>query len=270
MLILSWTTSEVVENRYHGFEYNRLKIESALRFRGILEENVKARNVTMVSSRISYLDGIKIQTSLVDSHRSDLTSAADTLVILEHTPVYTIGIRTKGYTLEDEKKLLKTGADFYKTNRGGLITFHGPGQLVVYPILNLKNFYTSMRWYVNQLENTVINVCNDLGLKAKTSPHTGVWINDNKICAIGIHGSRFITSHGLALNCNTDLSWYKHIIPCGIEGKGVTSFTQELGRNVPIDEIIPVFLDNFSRTFKCHFVNLKEGEIYTILKRASI
>ncbi|KAK4881000.1 hypothetical protein RN001_004319 [Aquatica leii] len=219
--------------------------------------------------RISYLDGIKLQKTLIDCHRYNTSSTVDTLLLLEHPPVYTIGIRTKGYTIDDEKRLLKTGAEFYKTNRGGLITFHGPGQLVVYPILNLKNFQASMRWYINQLECTIINLCKHFGLKAETSPYTGVWVRNNKICAIGVHGSRFITSHGLALNCNTDLAWYEHIVPCGIEGKGVTSLTKELGRCLCVDEAIPVFLKSFSNTFDCSFLNSEEDEVSEILSKIS-
>lgn len=144
-----------------------------------------------------------------------------------------------------------TGAEFYQTNRGGLITFHGPGQLVAYPIINLKHFKPSVRWYVCCIEQTIIELCRKLNLTANTSPHTGVWINDNKVCAIGVHCSRYVTSHGLALNCNIDLSWYKHIVPCGIQDKGVTSLTRELGKNIAITDIEPLFIDAFSEIFKC-------------------
>ncbi|KAF5299266.1 hypothetical protein FQA39_LY02439 [Lamprigera yunnana] len=218
--------------------------------------------------KISYLDGIKIQNILVKNHRCNTTTTANTLLLLEHPPVYTIGIRTKDYTVEEEKKLIKTGAEFYRTNRGGLITFHGPGQLVVYPILNLKHFQASMRWYVSQLETTVINLCEHFGLKAQTSPHTGVWIGDNKVvCAIGVHGSRFITSHGIALNCNTNLDWYEHIIPCGIEDKGVTSLTEEVGRNISVEEIIPIFIKSFGTVFDCNHIYLEKDEINKLLQK---
>uniref|UniRef100_A0A8C1II11 lipoyl(octanoyl) transferase n=1 Tax=Cyprinus carpio TaxID=7962 RepID=A0A8C1II11_CYPCA len=110
-------------------------------------------------------------------------------------------------------------------SRGGLITFHGPGQLVCYPVLNLGCFRKSVRWYVCELERTVIKTCGQFGIEASTSPDTGVWAGDNKICAIGIHCGRYITSHGLALNCNTDMSWFDNIVPCGIMGKGVTSLS---------------------------------------------
>lgn len=113
------------------------------------------------------------------------SSAYDTLLLVEHDPVYTIGIRTKNYDEEAEQKLLKTGAEFIRTNRGGLITFHGPGQLVAYPVVNLKHFKPSMKWYVCALEKTMIDTCRKFGLKANADQETGVWIEDRKIGAIG-------------------------------------------------------------------------------------
>jgi len=215
--------------------------------------------------KIGYLPSLKLQKVLTDLHLTNSTTTPDTILFVEHPPVYTTGIRTKDYTTDEERKLRETGAEFYRTNRGGLITFHGPGQLVVYPIINLKNFKTSMRWYVCHLEKTVINLCKNLGLNAETSPHTGVWIGDNKICAIGVHGSRFITSHGLALNCSTDLNWYRHIVPCGIKDKGVTSLSEELGRDVSIEEIIPLFLRSFSKVFNCSYASFPTDQISDIL-----
>uniref|UniRef100_U5EXR5 Octanoyl-[acyl-carrier-protein]:protein N-octanoyltransferase LIPT2, mitochondrial n=1 Tax=Corethrella appendiculata TaxID=1370023 RepID=U5EXR5_9DIPT len=182
------------------------------------------------------------------------------LILTEHKPVYTIGIRTKQYTIDDETKLKSLGAEFFRTNRGGLITFHGPGQLVAYPIINLKNFQPSIKWYVCHIEQTIINLCAKYRLKAQTTDDTGVWIDDRKICAIGIHASRYVTTHGLALNCNVDLKWFQHIVPCGIEGKSVTSMTNELERNVSIDEITPKFLDSFSSTLECDLIEIDEDE----------
>uniref|UniRef100_A0A1Y1KUY8 lipoyl(octanoyl) transferase n=2 Tax=Photinus pyralis TaxID=7054 RepID=A0A1Y1KUY8_PHOPY len=121
-----------------------------------------------------------------------------------------------------------------------------------------------MRWYVCHLEKTIINLCENLGLKAETSPHTGVWINDNKVCAIGVHGSQFITSHGLALNCCTNLEWYRHIVPCGIKDKWVTSLSKELNRHVSIDEIMPLFLNSFCKTFNCTYVDVDRSPIMTV------
>uniref|UniRef100_A0A4W5PZR6 lipoyl(octanoyl) transferase n=1 Tax=Hucho hucho TaxID=62062 RepID=A0A4W5PZR6_9TELE len=121
---------------------------------------------------------------------------------------------------------------------GGLRTIHGPGQLVCYPILNL-------------LERTVISLCRKNAIKASTFPDTGVWVGDNKICAIEIHCGRYITSHGLALTSNTYMGWFENIVPCGIVGRGVTSLSQELGRDVSIEETIPRLLETFSDPVDC-------------------
>ncbi|XP_071536315.1 octanoyl-[acyl-carrier-protein]:protein N-octanoyltransferase LIPT2, mitochondrial [Panulirus ornatus] len=176
-----------------------------------------------------------------------------TLLLVEHEPVYTTGIRKSDYSPEVEAQLKIKGADFHRTNRGGLITFHGPGQLVAYPIIHLSSFSPGIKWYICALQRTVIRTLRILGITAHTSPHTGVWVGDNKICAIGIQG-RHVTTHGLALNCNIDLSWYDNILPCGIPDKGVTSATQELNRNVTIREVEPYFLKSFAEVFQCSIV----------------
>ncbi|XP_057331830.1 putative lipoyltransferase 2, mitochondrial [Microplitis mediator] len=228
---------------------------------------MESRIVKLIwAGRMGYKAGLYLQKTLVDNHHN--SNQENTLVLIEHDPVYTIGIRDKNYTPEDIKKLEATGAEFFKTNRGGLITFHGPGQLVAYPILNLKQFKPSVKWYVDQIEKTVIRLCAEMGIKAETSPHTGVWVDDKKICAIGIHGSRFITSHGLALNCNTDLSWFEHIVPCGIEGKGVTSLSDQLRTEVTIDDIVPIFKNSFQDQFKCALVDYHPGKASELLRAA--
>ncbi|XP_030633639.1 octanoyl-[acyl-carrier-protein]:protein N-octanoyltransferase LIPT2, mitochondrial [Chanos chanos] len=201
--------------------------------------------------RISYRRALEVQQQYVRRHRDSPNQPPNTLLLCEHQPVYTIGIRQAPYPPEEEDRLKDLGAEFFRTNRGGLITFHGPGQLVCYPILNLGCFKKSVRWYVCELERTVIGMCGKFGIKATTSPDTGVWVEDNKICAIGIHCGRYITSHGLALNCNTDMAWFNHIVPCGIVGKGVTSLSRELGRDVTIEEATPKLLEAFSERFSC-------------------
>lgn len=187
------------------------------------------------------------------------TVTGNTVLLVEHDPVYTVGIRSKQYSAEVEERLRKLRADFVRTNRGGLVTFHGPGQLVAYPVLYLGSFFKdkSMRSYVHSLEQMIINFCARFQLEARTTENTGVWIGDNKIAAIGVHGSRYVTTHGIAINCNTDLSWFDHIVPCGIEDKGVTSLSQELGRVVTINEAYPILVAAFEQQFKCTAV----GEI---------
>ncbi|XP_066999218.2 octanoyl-[acyl-carrier-protein]:protein N-octanoyltransferase LIPT2, mitochondrial isoform X1 [Anabrus simplex] len=223
------------------------------------------------AGRLNYGPALRLQQALANKHlvhcEADKNIAKDTLIMVEHEPVYTVGIRDKSYSCEDEAKLRGLGAEFYRTNRGGLITYHGPGQLVVYPILDLKHFKPSIRWYVSQIEQTVIAVCKEYNLRAETSPYTGVWVGDKKICAIGIHGSRFITTHGLALNCETDLNWFSHIVPCGIEGKGVTSLSEQLQRTVTIEEVVPVFLFCFSKIFNCSVCNFPKHERDDLLRQ---
>ncbi|XP_034234883.1 putative lipoyltransferase 2, mitochondrial isoform X1 [Thrips palmi] len=208
--------------------------------------------------RMTYTPALRLQKHLTERYKSAIDSSSNTksindiLLLVEHDPVYTVGIRNREYDKKEEMRLKNLGAEFHRTNRGGLITFHGPGQLVAYPIMNLKNLENpGVRCYVSAIEETIIMMCKAFGIRAERSPHTGVWVADNKICAIGIHASRYITSHGLALNCNTDLKWFEHIVPCGIEGKGVTSLTRELGLEMSINRTIPHFLRSFSSTFKC-------------------
>nr|CAD7586274.1 unnamed protein product [Timema genevievae] len=197
-------------------------------------------------------------------HQGASHETEDILILVEHNPVYTVGIRAKEYSTDYENNLKQTGAEFYRTNRGGLVTFHGPGQLVAYPILNLKHFNPNVRWYVSQIEKTIIRTCGRLGLAAETSPLTGVWVGEKKICALGLQASRFITTHGLALNCDTDLTWFSHIVPCGIEGKGVTSLSNELKRNVTIEETLPLFLLSFSELFDCALCDYPKNDADSI------
>jgi len=233
--------------------------------------------------RVSYSGGLRFQSLVMKAHKeflernsnskipAEIVSGPNTLLMLEHDPVYTVGIRDGSYSKDEERRLVSTGAEFHRTDRGGLITFHGHGQLVVYPILDLGNFgkIGRGRWYVEQIEKTLIRVCEGYGIRAGTSPHTGVWTGppsfDRKIAAIGIHitGKR-ITSHGLALNCNTDLKWFDNIVPCGIEGKGVTSISKEVGRDVPVPEVLKPFCDAFGEQFGCNVVleNLTHSEMF--------
>nr|CAD7200910.1 unnamed protein product [Timema douglasi] len=201
-----------------------------------------------------------------DAYVSTPHETEDILILVEHNPVYTVGIRAKEYSADYENNLKQTGAEFYRTNRGGLVTFHGPGQLVAYPILNLKHFNPNVRWYVSQIEKTIIRTCGRLGLAAETSPLTGVWVGDKKICALGLQASRFITTHGLALNCDTDLTWFSHIVPCGIEGKGVTSLSIELKRNVTIEETLPLFLLSFSELFDCTLCDYRKKDADSLIE----
>ena len=179
------------------------------------------------------------------------------LVFVEHPHVYTSG---KSGRLEnlllDEEELHSKEATFHQINRGGDITYHGPGQIVGYPIIDLDNFFTDIHLYLRTLEEAVILTLNDYGIQAgRLSGLTGVWLDaDNnkarKICALGVRCSRWVTMHGFALNVNTDLSYFNNIVPCGIQDKGVTSIAQELGKKVDIDEVKQKLLNHIVRLFQ--------------------
>lgn len=166
------------------------------------------------------------------------------LIFVEHPKVYTLGKSGKiENLLLDDQSLKEEHASFYKINRGGDITYHGPGQIVGYPILDLDNFFTDIHLYLRTLEEAIILTLANYGIKGGRYPgYTGVWIDaDNekarKICAMGVRCSRWVTMHGFALNVNTDLSPFKNIIPCGIDDKSVTSMDIELGQKVNLNEI---------------------------------
>lgn len=168
------------------------------------------------------------------------------LLFCQHPPVYTLGKSGKPeHLLLDEAALAAHGATFHRINRGGDITFHGPGQLVAYPILDLENFRSDIHWYLRTLEEAVILTLAEYGLAAgRIAGLTGVWLdweegaaNPRKICAMGVKCSRWVTLHGLALNVNTDLCYFDYIVPCGIADKAVTSLQAELGRPVPVEEV---------------------------------
>lgn len=166
------------------------------------------------------------------------------LVFVEHPHVYTLGKSGKPENLLlDEKGLQEKEATYYKINRGGDITYHGPGQLVGYPILDLDNFFTDIHLYLRTLEEAIILTLADYGIAAGRYPgYTGVWIDPElptarKICAMGVRCSRWVTMHGFAFNVNPDLDYFRNIIPCGIDDKAVTSMEQELGRKVDMKEV---------------------------------
>lgn len=166
------------------------------------------------------------------------------LVFCEHPHVYTLGKSGKPeHLLLDEKGLNEKNATYYAINRGGDITYHGPGQIVSYPILDLDNFFTDIHLYLRTLEEAVILTMAQYGLKGERYPgYTGVWMdpdneNARKICALGVRCSRWVTMHGLAFNVNTDLNYFDHIVPCGIDDKAVTSMQKELGRKVDIEDV---------------------------------
>ena len=183
-------------------------------------------------------------------------------LFVEHPHVYTLGKSGDATNLlVNEAQLKEKGAAFYKINRGGDITYHGPGQIVGYPILDLDNFFTDIHKYLRFLEEVVILTLAEYGLKAERSKgETGVWLDvgtpfARKICALGVRASRWVTMHGFALNVNTDLGYFDLMIPCGIKGKAVTSLNVELGqREIPMNEVKEKLLKHFEVLFEAEFV----------------
>jgi lipoyl(octanoyl) transferase len=209
---------------------------------------------------VDYQAGWDIQTDLHQRliqekrNNSGISVSPHSLILCEHPHVFTLG--KSGYDSHlkvDDSELERIQASFYRINRGGDITYHGPGQLVAYPILDLERIFTDVHRYVRSLEEVVIQVLLEYNIKAgREEKYTGVWVDPEspqarKICAIGVHLSRWVSLHGLAFNINTDLNYFSHIIPCGIQDpqKSVTSLSNELGMSVSLDEVKQKFVKKF-------------------------
>ncbi|SDI40262.1 lipoyl(octanoyl) transferase LipB [Winogradskyella thalassocola] len=199
----------------------------------------------------------------IKNRREDAGLVTDNhFLFVEHPHVYTLGKSGDlSNLLLSESQLAEKGATFYKINRGGDITYHGPGQIVGYPILDLDNFFTDIHKYLRFLEEVIILTLAEYGLKTERSPgETGVWLDvgtpfARKICAMGVRASRWVTMHGFALNVNADLGYFDHIIPCGIRGKAVTTLNNELGvDSVDENEVKEKLLKYFSALFEADFV----------------
>lgn len=194
------------------------------------------------------------------------------VLICRHPHVYTLGKHGHSENLLYNKKELEAnGIEFYITNRGGDITYHGPGQLVVYPILDLEQFGSSVHLYLRNLEEVVIRTLWEYGIQGeRVKGATGVWLDSEtskarKICAIGVRCSRWISIHGLALNINTDLSYFNHIVPCGISNKGVTSIESELGELINETRLTEIFIEKFEEVFE---VEILKTEVQTEFLKA--
>lgn len=182
-------------------------------------------------------------------------------LFVEHPHIYTLGKSgDENNLLIHSEKLKEINAEFIKTNRGGDITYHGFGQIVGYPILDLENFFTDIHLYMRNLEEIIIQTMADYGLKGERSKgETGVWLDvgkpyARKICAMGVKASRWVTIHGFAFNVNTDMRYFDYIVPCGIKDKQVASLQRELGREIPIDEVKEKIKKHFQEVFGCEFV----------------
>lgn len=223
---------------------------------------------------ISYQEAWEYQQSLLDELVASKRQAAQTemaepprhhyLLFCEHPPVYTLGKSgSADHLLLPPEELLQRGIEFFKINRGGDITYHGPGQIVGYPIFDLDRFFTDVHKYVRYLEEAIILTIGEYGLKGvRKEGFTGVWLDDEggkgmrKICAIGVHLSRWVTMHGFALNVNTDLDYFQNIVPCGINdtSKTVTSMKNELGRPLEMEDVKSKLRKHFQTLFGFVFV----------------
>jgi lipoyl(octanoyl) transferase len=187
--------------------------------------------------RIKYADGLQLQEALVAERQAHRT--VDVLLLLEHEPVFTTGRNAKGENMTTPPDALRErGFDVFETGRGGDVTYHGPGQVVGYPILELPPERRDVHRYVRELEEVMIRTCADFGVTGtRVAGMTGTWVGERKIGAIGVRIARWVTSHGFALNVSNDLSPFDLVVPCGIKGRGVTSLSQELKREVSVDAV---------------------------------
>jgi lipoyl(octanoyl) transferase len=193
---------------------------------------------------------------------TSLEETQNVLLFCEHPHVYTLGKSgSEDHLLLDETGLKQEEAVFYKINRGGDITYHGPGQLVAYPIFDLDHFFTDIHKYMRFLEEAVIRTLAHYGIQGDRYPgYTGVWIdpdgpNARKICAMGVKSSRWVTMHGIGFNVNSNLSYFSHIVPCGIEDKAVTSMERELGKPVDMDEVKKILKQELALQFDFHYTD---------------
>lgn len=204
-----------------------------------------------------------------DSTYQQETPIAHHLFLCQHPHVYTLG---KSGVIENllinDQRMKDLEVTFYKTNRGGDITYHGPGQMVAYPVLDLEQFYTDLGKYMRALEEAIILTLQDYGITSgRLEGSTGVWLDADvpgkarKICAMGVRSSRWMTMHGLALNVNTDLQFFNYIVPCGIVDKGVTSMAKELGKPVDEEEVKQKFIQKFAEVFEVNIIMEQEQQL---------
>lgn len=200
--------------------------------------------------------------SFLASKASESLPAPDpTIITAQFNPVYTCGRREIGTVSAEQQEYLRANstAEFVEAMRGGQTTFHGPGQLVAYPIIDLRRHKLTPRSYVCVLEKALIATCNRYGIKAMATEHTGVWTTpEDKIAAIGVHMRRNITSHGIGLNVNTDLWWFNRIVACGLEGKKATSFENEGVVGTSVEEVTDVFVKEFAKKLQIGDISITD------------
>jgi lipoyl(octanoyl) transferase len=203
--------------------------------------------------RLSYSESLSLQRELVDQRQRQLIG--DVLLFVEHPHVLTLGVRGdggRGHILASQDELDASGVEVYEAGRGGDVTYHGPGQVVGYPIVDLRPDRCDVHRYIRDLEEVLIRVAGDFGVTAeRVAGLTGVWVGDEKLAAIGVRIARWVTSHGFALNVGTDLDYFRLIVPCGIEGRGVTSLERLLGHTVAREAVENRVMARFCELFGC-------------------
>jgi len=235
-----------------------------------VNKQVEVRQLGLVEYKATWDEQERLFARIVDQKLQNRTLANDAqqptanyLLFCEHPHVYTLGTSGHPHNLlvNQDRLTNELGATFFKIRRGGDITYHGPGQLVGYPILDLANFFTDIHRYMRLLEESIILTLADYELNAgRIDGLTGVWLDyeggprPRKICALGVKASRWVTMHGFALNVNTDLSYFNHIVPCGITDKAVTSMATELGRTIPLTEVSDHVWQHLARLFEMELV----------------
>lgn len=198
---------------------------------------------------VDYAAALRLQQERVAERKRG--SIPDTLLLVEHPHVYTLGRNAKrAHLLASGERLRELDAQVFDTDRGGDITYHGPGQLVGYPIFDLTRHRRDLAWYMRSLEEVFIRAAADFGVRAGRQPGlAGVWVGNDKLVAVGVHVSRWVTSHGFAFNVNTDLTYFGAIVPCGLRGRGVTSLARLLGRPVVMDGALERVIEHFGKVF---------------------
>jgi lipoyl(octanoyl) transferase len=200
---------------------------------------------------ISYADGLEIQKGLVEQRKAG--AIPDQLLLLQHPPVITLGVKSRNdrsHIVASPDLLASEGVEVFETGRGGDVTYHGPGQLVGYPIIDLKPDRCDVHQYVRDLEEVMILMAATFGVEAGRIPGlTGAWVGNEKLAAIGVRIARWVTSHGFAFNVNTALNHFDLIVPCGITDKGVTSLNKLIGREIPMEEVEEAAAESFKQVF---------------------
>ncbi|NMP20967.1 lipoyl(octanoyl) transferase LipB [Sulfobacillus harzensis] len=217
--------------------------------------------------RMAYGEAWNLQRAVGERVRKG--ELADTLLLVEHPPVYTVGRGAHGSLanlLWGEAERKREGIELYDVDRGGDITYHGPGQLVGYPILNLTRYGRDLHQYLRQLEEALIRALSDFGIQAeRLPPHTGVWVGNEKIAAIGVKASHWISQHGFALNVDPNLTHFTGIIPCGIDDKGVTSMRRVLAREINLAEVVPTVEKRLADVFEWDYRPMALESLMTAL-----